>query len=166
MQIVDKIFFDPITKALKFFGKSGQMTQLGEKITWTTTPINQTLTTSEADWSNASITLSAGVWLVVANIHFDWATGSAAGNKTGVVAKITDSSNAVVQNMNKLLVAATSAAVAINPAGIIPMSFIANISNTTTYKIRSLRVDYSGTGSAAITNSGGEFSEFFAIRIG
>lgn len=139
---------------------------IGEKITWTTAPINQVLTTSEADWTNATITLSAGTWLITANIYLDVFTGAVAGNNTSGYWKMTDSLNNVVQLMDKSLLARTSAAAINDLQTTVSGSCAVSISSSTTYKIRAYYANGAGSGGAYIVNQAQARSEFYAVRIG
>jgi hypothetical protein len=138
---------------------------IGEKITWSSAPATANLGTSTADWTNASIVLSAGVWLIYANICLSVVTGNSAANSSYAQVYITDSSNNTVQNQEKRLLVLTPAAGSTQVVSAVPFNFVASVSGSTTYKIRALRVDAAGTGSAQIRNAGADYSEFFAVRI-
>jgi hypothetical protein len=140
---------------------------VGEKITWATPPgSTQSLTTSFADWTNAFITLNKGLYLIQANVALDYTTGNVAGNQGNSYAQITDSSNSVIQEMDKAIFFTTSAAISARFLGFIPFSFVANVTTDgTIYKIRVKRTDVSGTGTATVYNVDSARSEFFAIRI-
>ena len=139
---------------------------IGEKITWTTSPTTQIFNTSESDWTNATINLSSGVWLVTANISFEIQSGAITGNYSYIRVKITDSSNVVVESQSRQLLANTAASANNTNSSCLPFSFVANILTPTSYKIRAVRVDGVGTGGGAyLINSAAPSSEFFAVRI-
>lgn len=140
---------------------------VGEKRTWTSAPSSQTFNTTEADWTNATITLSSGIWLVVANIQTEIQSGGTAGNWSEIRVRITDSSNNIVQNMKK------SSSVQCQATGTSPFTraglsftFQAVLPSSQTYKIRGQRFDGVGTGTSSyLINDAAMGSEFFAIRI-
>jgi len=139
---------------------------VGEKVTWTTPPSNQTINTTIADWTNASITLSAGVWLVQANVCLKCETGATSGAVTNALVFITDSSNTTVQNQEKLFGTRTNATAIARNEGSLSFSFLVNLSSvSTTYKIRVRKDDSGALGTASIYNQSTLYSEFFAIRI-
>lgn len=139
---------------------------IGEKITWASAPANQSMTTSTADWTNASITLTTGLWLVQANISAQAETGATSGNTQLLSMLITDSANAVVQNQYKSILAKTVAAVVNTIQTVSSFSFVANISTSTIYKIRANCSSSSGSANSYVLNSSSQYSEFFAIRLG
>jgi hypothetical protein len=138
---------------------------VGETKTWTSAPISQSLTTTVADWTNATITLTAGVWLVNASVMAFYQTGAVSGNNGYAVVNITDSSNAIVQEMEKLLYAKAVSAVSNLAEAPLHFTFVANVPTSTTYKIRVYRVDAGGTGSGSVENSSQQRSQFFGVRI-
>ena len=138
---------------------------IGEKITWASTPANQSMTTSTADWTNASITLTAGLWLVQANISAQSETGATSGNTQLLSMLITDTANTVIQNQYKSIFAKTVAAVANTVQTVSSFSFVANISTSTIYKIRANCSSSLGAANSYVLNSSSQYSEFFAIRI-
>jgi hypothetical protein len=140
---------------------------IGEKITWLSAPTSQLFNTTEADWTNASITLTRGSWLVIANVPVEVQAGGASGNYSWIRAKITDASNNVIENQVKQIISVNATTFISTTGGVIPFSCVVHIPGTTTYKIRGARVDGTGTGvSAYFVNSAGScVPEFFAIRI-
>lgn len=144
---------------------------VGQKITWINPPITQTFSTVEADWVDGSsnpaqIVLTAGVWLVTANIAARITTGTTAGNDSYIRVRITDSSNNLIQNMDKLLSTKTPANAELRIWSVLPFSFVAVLSAaSTTYKIRGSRGDNNGVGVGGLFNEPAFYSEFFAIRI-
>lgn len=139
---------------------------IGERITWTSAPATQTATLSEADWTNATITLTPGVWQVYASIATVVQAGTAAGSTCEIIVKITDSSNNIIQEMDKS-VYISSGTVNTNPTmiAVIPFSFVANVNSSTTYKIRTIRLDGVSTGGGGVCNQSTRRSQFFAVRI-
>lgn len=139
---------------------------VGEKITWASAPSTQVATTSYADWTNASITLTAGVWLVQANINCVVTSGTTVGNDAELQVRITDSSNNVLQNLEKILRVKTPASAQMINAGCLAFSGIFNYATSSNVlKIRLRLTDVNGTNSGAVYNSSTTYSEFFAIRI-
>jgi hypothetical protein len=137
---------------------------IGEKITWVSAPSNLSLTTSFQDWTNAFITLTPGVWNVFANISVTVNTASAAGDTEFAQIVITDSSNAIVQEMDRLFLVKTVAAVVNSAQGNLSFAYQISVSVNTVHKIRASKTDLTGVGSASILNSAGQRSQFFAIR--
>jgi len=136
---------------------------VGEKITWASAPSDQTITTTESDWTNANIVLTSGVWLVVANIQVYAETAATSGSSQSAIVRITNSSNTIIQNQDKLLYVKTTANVTNGIQTTLPFSFIANLSAaSTTYKIRCY-ITSAGTGT--IANRSLQYSEFYGIRI-
>lgn len=136
---------------------------IGEKITWVTAPGNQNLTTSASfsDWTNNTITLSAGTWLVFANLS----TGAQiiSGNAR-VEMQITNSSNTVVENQNKEISWGNTTATATTYSGVIPFSFITSTNTALSLKVR-VKATLTGTTALTVYNQPGFYSEFFAVRI-
>lgn len=139
--------------------------KVGEKITWASAPATQSLTATVADWTNANIVLSAGVWLIQANVTCNYATGALVSNEGSANIEITDTSNVRIQNMAKQISVKTVSAVTNSSIMVIPFSFVAVVSSSTTYKLRISKSDASGTGSGNAYNQSGAYSEFFAVRI-
>lgn len=138
---------------------------VGEKITWASAPATQSTTTSIADWTNASITLTAGVWLIQANICCVYITGLIAGDSGATLIRITDASNNIVENMDKQNAVRTAAASNTYCILSIPFSFVKSVNTSTTYKIRISHANSAGTGGGIVYNESNNKSEFFAIRI-
>jgi hypothetical protein len=139
--------------------------KVGEKITWTTPPSTQNTTTSVADWTNANLVLTPGVWLVQASVTAGYTTGTTAGSSGYTRVLITDTSNNIVQEMDKSASSQTAAAASSRITTALPFSFIANVSSNTTYKLRVAHVDSAGSGSGFVGNEGVLRSQFFAVRI-
>ncbi len=142
---------------------------IGERKTWVTPPSsNNSVTTTESDWTNASIDLGPGIWHVIANLSYLVGTSGSAESACSLVVKITDSSNNVVQGMVRSLGISSNPASVMNVSPSTSMSFVANLSaSSTVYKIRVQKTETNGTGLARIyNNSGAQSSDFYAIRIG
>ncbi len=140
--------------------------KIGEKITWASAPSSYAVTTSEADWTNASITLTAGTWLIFANLNYALVTGATAGNDVDLYVKITDSSNTLLQNLFKDLRCKTVANVVNAAAGCVSFNAVQVVPpGGATYKVRAYRVDNNGTNSATLYYVNSAYSEFFAVRI-
>jgi hypothetical protein len=103
--------------------------------------------------------------MVYANIDAYVETGTTAGNSSAIGVRITDTSNTIVQEMDKQLLCRTPANALNAAVGTISFSFLANVNTTTTYKIRGRRIDGSGVGTAGIYNQAAVRSQFYAIRI-
>lgn len=138
---------------------------VGEKVSATITAY--TLTTSVADVTGASISLTAGVWRIFYAVSADLTTGATSGNASEANVLITDNANTVVGTSYRGLFIKTVAAVANNTVATLCAEEIVSISATTTYKLRALRADAAGTGSGSITASGNtsHASTFYAVRI-
>jgi hypothetical protein len=142
---------------------------VGEKITWTTPPSGQTVTTVETDWTNAFITLTPGTWLVVATLSAiaKIGSGQAAGSYSAIRMKITDSSNNIVdgqyKTMDQFCYAASTAEAGIEVTT--PFIFIKSVTSSTILKIRVLGDRTGGGNPGAINNTASVPSEFYAVRI-
>ena len=142
---------------------------VGQTVTWTIPPSSFSGFTTEADWPNATITLTAGVWVVYANIWAMYVINSNTVSDRGAVfIKITDSSNSVVANMYKgipsIQTASSSSGQAFS-SGVLACAFSVAVASSTTYKIRGLANITQGSGTAILRNESGYYSEFFAVRI-
>lgn len=127
---------------------------------------SQAAALSSSDVSGASITLSAGVWLIFWSINGYCITGATSGNEVYLVINMTDSSNNVIGNHSKIILAKTVAAVANNVYGVLSNSSVVRVSSSTQYKLRFNRVDNNGTNSAGIARSSGSYDNiFYAVRI-
>ena len=137
---------------------------VGEKVNWNN-PATQTLTTSYVDWTNAYITLSAGVWLVLANVSMVYYTAASSGAQGNAAAIITDSSNNIISICDKSISTTAAAATSVRIIGVLPFSFVSSVNSTTVYKIRIAKADRVGVGSGLGFNELNVFSDFFAVRI-
>lgn len=135
---------------------------IGERITWAVAPSTQALTLTETDWTNAVINLTPGTWHIFANIQISYDCGATAGSFGRSEFKVTDSSNNLIQNLNKQI--ATRGAFNF-VSSVLASSGVVTISSNTSYKIRVLRADLTGTNAGNVLNTTTAFSEFYAIRI-
>jgi len=135
---------------------------VGERITWAVAPSTQALTLTETDWTNAVINLTAGTWQIFANIQISYDCGATAGSFGRSEFKVTDSSNNLIQNLNKQI--ATRGALNF-VSSVLASSGVVTISSNTSYKIRVLRADLTGANTGNVLNTTTAFSEFYAIRI-
>lgn len=137
---------------------------IGEKITWSSAPSTQSVSGTLADWTNASLPLTAGIWDVFASVQVMVQTGTTLLSTCSITVSITDSSNNIVQEMEKLFYVGTPAANASTGYTCIPFYFQAVLSGDVTYKIRAQRADSGSAGSASIINQSGQRSQFYAVR--
>jgi len=138
---------------------------VGERKTWAIAPSNQNTTTSYADWTNADISLSPGVWQVFASITGYVSCAAVIGAASAVTVAITDISNNIVQEMEKQMQSQTRVAASIETVGCLSFSFVANVSTTTVYKLRVKRADGGGAGAGGLLNVADQRSNFYAVRI-
>jgi len=115
----------------------------------------------------SSITLQPGRWALKYNINPTIETGASAGNRTYAYFRIRDSSDTTtIANSVKLIVAKTTANVSGEATAPVSAEVIVDVSTSTTYLLRGIRVDGSGTGIASVYNGGTtESSNFYAVRI-
>ncbi|HEY9664438.1 MAG TPA: phage tail protein [Allocoleopsis sp.] len=147
-------------------GAAIEQYKVGEKVTWTTPPAASTsVGTSYADWTNASISLTGGVWLVIANVQCNVNTAASTSAAAAALGKIVDGSGTLVQNQEKQLYIKTTAAIVGDCTGTLSFSCVVTPSTTTTYKIQLKRNESGGTGTVTAYNTSTAYSEFFAIRI-
>lgn len=137
---------------------------VGEKITWASAPSTAAVQATIGDWTNANIVLTAGTWLVIANITADAYTAATSGTAATTTVSITDSSNNIIQNSEKSIECLTPANGNARNVGTIAFSFIANLNTSTTYKIRMVRASTSGN-FGNVYNQALYRSEFFAVRL-
>jgi hypothetical protein len=138
---------------------------LGEKVTWSVQPITQSVTVSETDWTNSSITLGAGTWLLSAQVCATIQLTATAGNDSELNVKITDASNNEINRQSRSIRARTPASAINLTTQVISLSTVVSISSTTTYKIRVRKQDNVGTAAVSVYNEASNYSDFFAIRI-
>lgn len=140
---------------------------IGQKITWVSAPTTQALTTSYVDWTNANLSLTAGIWMIVANVNVQMATQSGAASDVEGHVQIVDGSGTLVELQRK-----RTRIIAINTVQVVdwktlPFSCIVRPTATTTYKIQARKQDNLATSTANLMNgvSSTDYSEFYAIRI-
>lgn len=136
---------------------------VGEVITWSTVPTTQTFTT-EADWTNAVITVPSGVWRLQAEIQVYSNKGSTVAGDCNTYVKITNSSNTVIENCSARHGVYINSATELIGTALISLSAIVSVSSNTQYKIRAYKAGVSGSASE-LQNSGDIKSRFYAVRI-
>jgi hypothetical protein len=137
---------------------------IGQKIEATITTTSSI--TSETDITNASLTLTAGVWDIFYSCTARVVSGSTAGNNTDITIKITNSANAQIGKSARSMRCRTVAALANDVICSLSASETVAISGSTVYKLRALKTDNAGTGTVEVFNSGQLESCFYAVRIG
>ncbi len=137
---------------------------VGETVSAGLSPLT-TITTTEADVSGASLTLSPGVWQIYYSVSMNSQTAASSGCQVfgGVV--ITDSSNTEIGGSYRSLYVVTRSNAVVDNISALATSTVVNISSSATYKLRAKRIDSGCTGAATITNSNQNKSSFFAVRI-
>jgi hypothetical protein len=140
---------------------------IGEKITWSSAPSSQSITTAETDWTNASIAMSAGTWLIVANLSVSvfTASGQGAGAYAAARLKITDTANNVIDYKSFVGSSAATTSAEAEFTGTVGFSMVKTFTESTTYKIRVLNDRTGGGNSGSLRNQNGLSSEFFAVRL-
>jgi hypothetical protein len=126
--------------------------------------ITNTVLTTNTTVIGASISLTAGAWLISYTIDMEVDTGATASNRTLCGLHVYNSTDsAVVANTSSR--AGTKTAAAVAAADNIPMSnsAVVNIAGTKTFIIRGTRSDVTGTG--ICTAEAGDGSTFYAVRI-
>lgn len=137
---------------------------IGEVVTATLSAT--TSTTTESDVNGGSLSLSAGVWQIFYSVTLDYATGTASGNQGYTYAHITDASNVIIGQTGRSIYCITRTAASNDVTACCAASTVVRTSSTTTYKLRTARVDQTGTGSGSLVQAGtGVQSTFFAVRI-
>jgi hypothetical protein len=141
---------------------------VGETKTWTVSPSDQAVTTTETDWTNAFITLPAGVWQIHVLVEAAVTTGSGTNVDCSNIITLTDSSNTKIQDMSRVLrmswVSATAGAV--GQYGTLSMSCVVVPTGSTVYKLRVQRNDGGAAGTATVFGTGPTLkSNLFAVRI-
>lgn len=146
---------------------------VGEMVTWSTPPVDSvsTFTTSYSDWTNASITLSKGRWLIQAQIQTLFETSTTVADRGYAIVAITDASNNIVDDgknyMERSLNARCQTTGQLGSVmGCLAFSIVKDVTaESTVYKIRGRKIDTTGTGWAGCYNSANYRSTFFAVRI-
>jgi len=137
----------------------------GQVVEPTTLIAQTTATTSEADVTNASITLTPGTWRIEYSATVEVATGAASGDATQIYCAITDSANTHIGRTERIASCKTVAAVSNYIDACLHAATVVNISTSTTYKLRVKKVE-TGTGAATVlVSAGNQNTTFFATRI-
>lgn len=143
---------------------------VGEKITWTTPPVNRlAIGPNVTDyWSNAEITLTPGVWLIQSLIetvvHSNTTNNTYAYIRIWITDGGSSGENIISSMANTCFLQNPTGDASIDMTYPLHFSGYVNISTTTTYKIRFTTADISGT-SYDLYNDGKDLSHFFAVRI-
>jgi hypothetical protein len=137
---------------------------VGQVITWTTPPATTSVTTTTfADWTNATFTLTPGIWLICASVAAKIVPPSSAGLNTYLSLQLYDATNSAQIAYKALSCgASTSSAGSVTNASLAFYNTV-NLTSSTQYK---LRYSYSGSlGTVLVYNETLSTSEFFAVRI-
>lgn len=132
---------------------------IGEVVTWTTAPIDQAATSTTTDWNNATISLSAGVWLIQVGVQVSL-TGQSVAGGNNIAVSLTTSSNSVLRTIYPL----STNVINSNYGGFGTIVNTVNITATTSYKIRFNVLTTNNGGSGSILNTANQ-SYFYAVRI-
>lgn len=134
---------------------------VGEKITWTSAPSTQSLSTSDSDWINATFTLTPGIWLI--QYHIQYSLGVGASGDVSLDLYLRDSSGNLIQTANQQPRWAQAGAGTL--FSVASCSVVESPSVSKTYKITARYRNNAGTNSASLLNAVGGYSQFFAVRI-
>jgi hypothetical protein len=138
----------------------------GQVITTASAIATTASTTSEADVTNASITLTPGVWQIFSSVTAQYTSGTTSGNSGFLMVTVTDSANTHIGNTERIVYANTRATGSISNYTSLAASTVVSIASNTTYKLRQKRTDSSGTGSGGVEVSSSNYdSTFYAIRL-
>jgi hypothetical protein len=137
---------------------------IGQRISATITS-TLSIGTSETDVTGASLALTSGRWEIKYSVSVQVTSGASASNSSDGVVKITNSSNTLIGTSSRRARCKTVAAVAGDNISCLSAMEIVDISADTTYKLRALRNDDSGTGGFSVYNAANLESTFYAIRI-
>jgi hypothetical protein len=139
---------------------------IGQVIEPASALVSYTLTTSEADVTNASITLTPGVWQICYSVTTEVVTGAVSGNSSYARVMVTNAANTHIGKTERILQAKATSAVANSIDASLSASCVVNISTDTTYKLRALLINSTGTGSGSLYVSSGNYEcTFYAVRI-
>lgn len=128
---------------------------------------NYTATTSTADVTGATLPLTAGTWRIFMEVEADLTSGTGVGAAATIQVLMTNSSNVQVGNFIASLFISTTAASSQIQAPIV-YETVLSISSSTTYKLRALLSNNSGTGATCTlfsTTNASSASVFYAVRI-
>jgi len=141
-------------------GYVGQVIEPSSAITQTT------VTTSEADVTNASIALTPGTWRIEYSASAEAVTGSSSGNIAQVLCCVTDSANTHIGNTERIMGIKTVAAVSCTAESCLHAATVVSITTNTTYKLRCKKLESGVSGTCLILVSAGNYTtSFFATRI-
>lgn len=149
-------------------GNAVSTSYVGEIISASSFTSNYAITTSYADVTNASITLTAGVWKIWAELTAQITTGTSAANETIGYFQITNSAGTKINDASRAVGHRAAAAVAGGVYAFYQVVFSTEVTPTTStvYKLQAKISNLSGTGSGVVyaDNSVGQ-CRFYAIRI-
>jgi hypothetical protein len=138
----------------------------GQVITTASAIATTTATLSETDVTNASFTLTPGVWQIFYSVTANYSSGTTSGNDGFTMVTITDSANTHIGESERIIYAITRTAAANQNYSSLAASAVVNVTGSTVYKLRLKRTDNGGIGSGAVENVSGAYgSTFYAIRI-
>jgi hypothetical protein len=138
----------------------------GQVITTASAIATTTATLSETDVTNASFTLTPGVWQIFYSVTANYSSGTTSGNDGFTMVTITDSANTHIGASERIIYAITRTAAANQNYSSLAASAVVNVTGSTVYKLRLKRTDNGGIGSGAVENVSGAYgSTFYAIRI-
>lgn len=130
---------------------------------------NYSITTTYADVTNASITLTAGAWKIWAELTVQITTGAAASNETIGYFQITDNAGTKINDASRAVGHRAAAAVTGGVYAFYQVVFSTEVTPTssTVYKLQAKISNLSGTGSGVVyaDNTVGQ-CRFYALKIG
>jgi len=137
----------------------------GERVTWATPPVTQTLGASLVNWTNAFFTVTPGVWIISASVCVEVRSGSAVNNTRAARVMVTESDGTLLQFLDNRTLISTPAAAETKVVYNMPFYAVVTVNSTKVYKLMVQRGNFTGTGTAEVRNASGDASEFFAVRI-
>ena len=138
---------------------------IGQVVEPTSLIAQTTATTSEADVTNASITLTAGTWRIEYSASIEISTGSTLNNSGTIFCMITDSANTHIGRTERIASCQTVAASANGMDACLSAATVVNISASTTYKLRVKKQENGTSVCTVLVNAGNQNTTFFATRI-
>ena len=141
--------------------------QIGETITSANIVTTTLASLSDTDITNATITLTPGVWRITYQLTCQMLTASATNDGGSIYVAMTDNSNNRIARTNRsMFVRNTGAGTQTPAATCLAMDIVISLSVTTTYKLRGQRADNQGVNTATVqVNANQNDSVFFAVRI-
>ncbi len=138
---------------------------VGEKINGTT--ISSSVSISGAGTTVSSITLTPGKWLLKYNLTVFVNTGSSSGNRTYGYFRIRDSGDTTtISDSTKIMILKNSGSISAEISGCLSAEVSLDITSTTTYLLRGIKIDSSGVGTVDVGNSNStDTSQFYALRV-